>query len=205
MNSRPISFSICLLAATLCVTRPAHSADVYKIDPRHTSIIFSIGHAELSYTYGMFRVARGNYVIDKQNQSNTRFQLEIDAASLFTNDEERDNHLRSPDFFNVKQFPTITFESTSCTMTNTVDGPPELQLVGTLTMHGVPRQIEFPMQFLAEKKGPRGDYRSGFYCDLVLKRSDFDIATGLVDKTSVGDVVRVTISFEGVKDTTARQ
>lgn len=203
MNARPIAFAFVFIAAALGIARLAHPADSYRIDHRHTSIIFSVAHAELSYTYGMFRKASGRYRIDKENFANSRFEIEIDAASLFTNDEERDNHLRSPDFFNVKEFPTIHFESTSCTMTNTVDGPPKLQLVGTLTMHGVPRQIEVPMQFLAEKKGPQGDHRTGFHCQLVLKRTDFNIATGLVDKTSVGDAVSVTISFEGVRDATA--
>lgn len=203
MNARPKVFAFVFLAATLGVTRLAYPADAYKIDPRHTSIIFSIGHAGLSYTYGMFLAARGNYVIDKQNQANTRFDLEIQADSLFTNEKERDDHLKSPDFFNTKQYPTITFESTSCTVTNTVDGPPRLHIVGTLTMHGVPRQIEFDMDFLAEKRGPRGDQRTGFFCQLELKRSDFNIAKGLVDKTSVGDVVSVTISFEGVRSAAA--
>lgn len=203
MNARPKVFAFVILAATLGVTRLAHPADAYKIDPRHTSIIFSIGHAGLSYTYGMFLAARGNYVIDEENQANTRFDLEIQADSLFTNDKERDDHLKSPDFFNTRQYPTITFESTSCTVTNTVDGPPRLHIVGTLTMHGVPRQIEFDMDFLAEKRGPRGDQRTGFFCQLELKRSDFNIAKGLVDKTSVGDVVSVTISFEGVRSSAA--
>jgi polyisoprenoid-binding protein YceI len=202
MNTRSMFRSIALLAAALSLPRLAHSADVYKIDPRHTSIIFSIGHAGLSYTYGMFRTVKGDYVIDKQNQANNRFHLEIEADSLFTNDKERDDHLRSPDFFNTKQFPIITFDSTSCVISTNAEGAVECQLIGTLTMHGQPRQINFPMQMLAERRGPRGDYRTGFYCTLELKRSDFGMK-GLLDKDIVGDAVRVTISFEGVSDPTA--
>jgi polyisoprenoid-binding protein YceI len=202
MTTRSTILSTTLLAAALCLPRQAQSADNYKIDPRHTSIVFSIGHAELSYTYGMFCAASGAYSIDKENLSNSRFRLDIRADSLFTNDAERDKHLRSPDFFNVKEFPMITFETTSCTVKNTARRP-EFLLTGNLTMHGITRPIEVPMQMLAEKKGPRGDFRTGFYCQLELLRSDFEIGTGLVDKTSVGDAVSITISFEGVLDTTA--
>lgn len=204
MNARSTVLSFAVLAAVQCLPRLAQAADAYKIDPRHTSIVFSVGHAGLSYTYGMFRTAAGGYLLDTQNPANNRFQLEIQADSLFTNDAERDDHLRSPDFFNVKQFPTITFESTSCNRKATTDGSVEFEIVGTLTMHGTPRQVKIPLLMLADGAGPRGDRRTGFFCQLELKRSDFNMKS-LLDKNIVGDAVSVTISFEGVLDTTRRQ
>jgi polyisoprenoid-binding protein YceI len=204
MNTRSTIFTITLLTTALGLSRLAHSADIYKIDPRHTSIVFSVGHAGLSFTYGMFMRSAGGYVIDKEIPANSQFKLEIQADSLFTNDQERDEHLKSPDFFNTKQFPTITFESTSCEKTTTTEGNVEYQLIGTLTMHGVPRQIKFPLQMLADGAGPRGDRRTGFFCQLDLKRSEFGMKN-LLEKNIVGDAVSVTISFEGVLDTTARR
>jgi polyisoprenoid-binding protein YceI len=200
MNIRYAFRSLALLSATIGFTRPAFAADAYRIDPRHTSIVFSVGHAGLSYTYGMFLRSKGDYVIDKENQANNRFHLEIDADSLFTNDKERDDHLKGPDFFNTRQYPTITFDSTSCIISTNENNKVECQLVGTLTMHGQPRQIKFPMQMLADTNGPLGDRRTGFFCALDLKRSDFGM-NKLLDKDIVGDAVSITISFEGVLDT----
>ena len=132
------------------------------------------------------------------NPANCRFQLTIQTNSLDTNHAKRDDHLRSPDFFNVQQFPTITFESTACTLANTRDGSTVYQVTGDLTMHGVKRQITVPLRLLAEGKGPYGDPRNGFLCQTELKRSDYDM-TNLLENNLVGDAVSITISFEGVK------
>jgi polyisoprenoid-binding protein YceI len=196
MNHRTTTFSIALFASTVALSRPALAADTYTIDPRHTSIVFSVGHAGLSYTYGMFRTASGSYVIDKDLPENSSFQLEIQTESLFTNDAERDTHLRSPDFFNAVQFPTIKFESTACEVTKTPERGVEFILTGNLTMHGVTRRIKVPMQMLAEGPGAHRDQRTGFHSAFTLKRSEFGMK-GLLENNMVGDAVSVTISFEG--------
>ena len=102
--------------ALLCAVPAAPAADVYTIDPGHCSIVFSVAHTGLSYTYGMFRTAEGKYQIDTNDPANCRFQLIIKANSLDTNNAKRDEHLRSPDFFNVQQYPDITFDSTRCAL-----------------------------------------------------------------------------------------
>ena len=131
-----------LPVVTLLVVPPAtFAADFYKIDPEHTSVIFSAAHTGLSYTYGMFRDVSGQYQIDKANPSNSRFQMVIRADSLDTNVAERDTHLRSADFFDVKQFPEITFDSTRCEFSDTPESGKAFRLLGTLTIHGVPRQV----------------------------------------------------------------
>jgi polyisoprenoid-binding protein YceI len=194
MTSRTIIAAIAFLTA--CLSRTAFSADNYKIDPRHTSVIFSVGHAGLSYTYGMFRESAGRYTIDKEKPENSRFSFEIKADSLYTNDQERDTHLRSPSFFNVVQFPTIKFETTACTVTNDPKLGVIFNLTGNLTMHGVTRTIKVPMRMLAEGPGARKDHRTGFLCQLELNRSDYDMKA-LLEDNIVGDAVSVTISFEG--------
>jgi polyisoprenoid-binding protein YceI len=192
-----IPIAVVMLLAAAWRTAPAEAADAYTIDPSHTSVVFSVGHAGLSYTYGFFREAAGSYILDV-NPANCRFQFVIQTNSLDTNHAKRDDHLRSPDFFNVQQFPTITFESTSCSAENTPERSTVFQVTGNLTIHGVTRQVTLPLRMLAEGKGPYGDPRTGFLIQHELKRSDFGM-NNLMENNLVGDAVSVTISFEGVK------
>lgn len=189
-----------LPAITLLIISPAtFAADFYKIDPEHTSVIFSAGHTGLSYTYGMFRDVSGQYQIDKTNPSNSRFQMVIRADSLDTNNAERDKHLRSADFFDVQQFPEITFDSNRCEFIDTPESGKVFRLVGTLTIHGVARQVPLNLRMLGEGAGASGkDRRTGFHCLLELKRSDFKM-TNLLEKGLVGDAVGITVSFEGIQ------
>jgi polyisoprenoid-binding protein YceI len=189
-----------LPVVTLLVISPAtFAADFYKIDPEHMSVIFSAGHTGLSYTFGMFRDVSGQYLIDKTNPSNSKFQLMIRADSLDTNNAERDTRLRSPDFFNVKQFPLITFESTRCEFIDTPESGKLFRLVGTLTIHGVPQQVQLNLRMLGEGPGASGkDRRTGFHCQYELKRSDFKM-TYLLEEKLVGDAVGITVNFEGIQ------
>ena len=174
----------------------AAAADAYTIDPTHTSVIFGVSHTGISYTYGMFRKAEGNYIIDAANPANSQFRFTIQTDSLDTNHAERDTHLRSPDFFNAQQFPTITFASTSVERANTPDGSVVFNVTGNLTMHGVTKRVTFPLRMLGEGVGPFKDYRTGFLTNLTLKRSDYGMSN-LLENNMVGDAVAITISFEG--------
>ena len=186
------------VATLLLAARTVPAADIYTIDPAHTSIVFSVAHSGLSYTYGFFREASGTYLIDKSNLDNSRFRLVIKANSLDTNNLKRDTHLRGPDYFDVQQFPDITFESIKCVATKTQDGGALFQLTGKLTMHGVTLQIDnIPLRMLGEGEGPYKDHRSGFLCQIELKRSEFGMSY-LVKEKLVGDAVGITVSFEGV-------
>jgi polyisoprenoid-binding protein YceI len=174
----------------------ALSADAYTIDPAHTSVVFSVGHTGLSYTYGVFRQAGGSYILDKTNPANCRFEFAIQTESIDTNHAERDKHLRGADFLNTQQFPTITFESTGCALaTNAPAGSVVYNVTGNLTIHGVTRQVMLPLRMLGDGKGPFGDERTGFLCQVELKRSDYGMRNLL---EMVGDAVGVTISFEGI-------
>jgi polyisoprenoid-binding protein YceI len=183
------------LAIAFLTAQPARPAETYMIDPAHTSIVFSVSHAKLSYTYGFFRKAAGSYILDKTNPANCRFRLAIDADSLDTNHAERDKHLRSADFFDVQRFPSIDFESTSCTAIRSQEGRIVYQVTGNMTIHGVTRQVTLPLEMLGEGKGPFGDQRSGFLCQVEVKRSDFGM-TNLLNM--VGDAIGITVSFEGM-------
>jgi len=115
----------------------------------------SCAHNKTSYTYGMFRQAQGRFVIDKTNPANCKFQLTIDANSIDTNQPQRDTHLKSDTFFNVAQFPTITFDSTSVTQAGSTQGV-VYQVTGNLTMHGVTKPIVLQVQLVGQGPDPSG-------------------------------------------------
>jgi polyisoprenoid-binding protein YceI len=196
MNNRLTSAVLVTLVCLLATRTAATAADAYTLDPVHTSIVFSVSHTGFSYVYGFFRKAEGSYILDSTNPANCQFRFTIQTGSLDTNHAERDTHLRSPDFFNVQQFPTITFVSTSCERANTPDGGVVYNVTGNLTMHGATQRVTFPLRMLGEGVGPFKDYRTGFLTNLTLKRSDYGM-TSLLENNMVGDAVGITISFEG--------
>jgi polyisoprenoid-binding protein YceI len=208
MIAQHVCAAVFIFAACVGAQTRALAAEAYVVDPVHTSIVFSVSHAQLSYTYGFFRKASGQYILDEANPANCQFQFAISADSLDTNHAERDTHLRSADFFNVQQFPAITFESTRCSRATTRDGSIVYEVTGNLKIHGITRQVTVPLRMLGAGQGPFKDQRTGFLCQTELKRSEFGM-TNLLDL--VGDAVGVTISFEGVlqqqppASTTSRQ
>lgn len=184
------------ILATLAILASSNSASgqaaSYTLDGSHTAVIFSIDHFGYSFTYGRFNKVKGSFSVDKTNPAANKYNFTIDAASIDSNDPKRDEHLRGPDFFNVKQFPTISFTSTAVQPTK--DG---VMVTGNMTMHGVTKQVKLPMRKLGEGKGPYGKYRTGYYLQTTLKRSEFGM-TGMIPK--LGDDVSVTISFEGIQN-----
>ncbi len=187
---RPFIVQVSVLA--IVIWGQVVAAQSYSLDNSHTSVIFSIAHMQFSYTYGRFNDIKGSFTVDPANPTAATFEFTINANTVDTNDKKRDDHLRGPDFFNVKQFPTITFQSTSVS-------PGEngmLNVSGNLTMHGVTNQVVLPMQQLGTGPGPMGKMRTGFFLKTNLKRSEYGM-TGMVPM--IGDEVSITISFEGVQ------
>jgi polyisoprenoid-binding protein YceI len=182
----PVLSAVLLALAT---ASPA-TADEYAVDVAHTGVGFRIAHLGLSWTYGRFNDCSGSFVIDP-DPARCSFSLTIKADSIDTGNAKRDEHLRSPDFFNVKQFPAITF--TSSAVRAVKDG---YEVTGNLTMHGVTRSISFALVGGRKAEFPKGVQRTGFSTELVLKRSDFGM-----DKFSqaLSDDVHVAISFEGTR------
>ena len=181
---------VTLVAAVTGGTMLAH-ADDYTVDDQHTSVVFAVNHMEYSYTYGMFGKYRGQFSYDPQNATASSFRFAIDAASLDTKSEKRDEHLRGPDFFNVKQFPEITFKSTSVAAK---DG--KLMVTGTMTLHGVSKEIVMPLSPMKSGPGPDQKQHTGFLGQFKVKRSEFGMNFGL---PHIGDEVSIILSFEGIK------
>jgi polyisoprenoid-binding protein YceI len=182
---------LCGVAILLFVGSPVcfgQSAN-YTIDNSHTSVIFGVNHLGMSVCYGRFRKVEGQFTLDLSGEN--KFGVSIDANSVDTNDEKRDEHLRTPDFFNVKQFPKIEFVSTKVEAIEK-----GFNVTGKLTMHGETREIMIPLEKLGEGKTPFGDYRAGFLSQFVLKRSDYEMKNML---QGIGDEITITLSFEGVR------
>lgn len=166
-------------------------ADEYALDDQHTSVVFAVNHMGYSFCYGMFGKYSGKMSFDAAKPAASQFQFVVDAASLDTKSPKRDEHLRGPDFFNVKQFPEITFVSKSVEVNDKT-----LSVTGTLTMHGVSKTIVLPLMHMGSGPGPDQKQHVGFSGKLVIKRSDFDMKTYI---PNIGDEVTLLLSFEGVK------
>jgi polyisoprenoid-binding protein YceI len=167
-------------------------ADDYTIDAVHSGVSFQISHVGLAYIHGRFDDFSGNFTIDTSDPSKSAFSLSIKSESVDTNNSKRDDHLRSPDFFNVKQFPTISFTSTSV---KPIDGGYEV--TGELTIHGATKPVTFSLKGGASAELPKGVSRTGFSTSqIVVKRSDFGVGKPM---PILGDEVYVSISFEGTK------
>ncbi len=166
-------------------------ADTYTVDAVHSGAVFKISHVGVGWIFGRFNQLEGSFVIDKDEPAKSSFALTIKADSVDTGNAKRDNHLKSPDFFNAKQFPLITFKSTAVKAIS--EG---YEVTGDLSLHGVSKSITFALKGGKEAQFPQGVYRTGFATDLVLKRTDFgmDRMVG-----PAGDEVHVMVALEGVK------
>src|SRR5688500_2434355 len=122
------------VAVVAVLVAPVLAADSYKVGPVHSTNVFRIKHANTAYVWGRFHEMAGNCTLDSANPTKSTFNIEINAASVDTNNEKRDAHLNSPDFFNTTQYPGITFKST---LVEKGEGENALQVTGDLTLHGV--------------------------------------------------------------------
>jgi polyisoprenoid-binding protein YceI len=178
-------------------TSPLVAGDTYSIDAVHSDVSFKIRHL-VSKTAGRFAEFSGNIDADFQNLEASSVEFVIQAGSIDTRDERRDNHLRSADFFDVENFPEITFTSHEITKS----GDDSYAVAGTLTMHGVAKEITLPVTYLGQAKDPRGNVKAGFETSTTLDRKEFGISWnraldsgGLI----LGDEVQISISLEVAK------
>jgi len=169
----------------------ANAADTFKIDPVHTFVLFSVQHLGIANTYGRFNDIAGTVVFDRDNPSKSSIELTVQVESLDTHNAIRERSLKSPDFFDVKQFPTMTFKSTR------VEGSGDtLKVSGDLTIRGVTRPVTVDFKKGGEGKGVFGEMRGGGETRFTIKRSDFGMNFELGE---VGDEVTIILSLEGVK------
>ena len=177
--------------STSPVTQPI--AATYKIDAGHSSVLFRVKHMGVAWFYGRFDKFSGSFLFDEADPSKSSVTLELESASVNTNSQGRDDHLRSPDFFNVPQYPTISFASKSV---KKKDGA-MYTVTGDLTYHGKTNEVSFDAEFVGAADTPRGS-KAGFEAVLTIKRSDFGDKK-YIEEGALGDDVRLIVSLEGDK------
>jgi polyisoprenoid-binding protein YceI len=186
-----------LLTAVLAVSLAGSAladTEIYKIDPAHSNIGFSVRHL-VSRTHGRFGAYSGSITLDPADQTTTVVDLEIEAASISTLNENRDKHLKSGDFFGVDSFPTMTFKSTAVKPTSAEAGT----LIGDLTIKGITKPVELQYTILGMGPGMKGNKLLGLEATGKINRKDFNVLWNhdLDDgKTILGDDVTLEITVE---------
>ena len=174
------------------------AAETYEIDPAHTSVQFSIRHLMISNVRGEFTKLSGKATGDVANPTAASVEATIDATSIDTRNEKRDEHLRSPDFLDTAKFPAMTFKSTKVEKAGDA-----WKLHGDLTLHGVTKPVVLDVTNVTPPtKDPWGNTRIGAQATTKINRRDFGIA---FNKTLdgggvlVGDEISITIDVEVMK------
>lgn len=169
----------------------AYGVDTYKVDPVHSSVIFGIKHNGVTNFYGAFKEISGTVTFDAADPSKSSVELTVPVENIDTRSEKRDQHLKSPDFFNAKQFPAITFKS------NKIEGNGDsYKISGDLTIHGVTKPITVDFKRGPDGKGGQGKTVGGGETRFTIKRSDYDMKFMV---GPLGDDVNIVLSLEGAK------
>jgi polyisoprenoid-binding protein YceI len=172
----------------------AETPGAFQIDGVHSSVVFRIKHNNVSYFYGLFSDISGTFVLDPENPGNSAIDATVNADSVTSANEKRDGHLKSADFFNVAEFPTVTFKSNSVRKT----GENTFEATGDLTLHGVTKPLTVTIEKVGEAQGRRGGTLAGFETKFTVKRSDFGMTYG-IDGNALSDEVNMIVSVEGVR------
>ena len=184
-------FVFIFAAAIAMAASAAAQAGTWQIDPNHTAAQFSVRHLGVSTVRGAFTKVSGSAQHDAADPSKDTLEATIDANSVDTRVQMRDNDLRSPRFFDVQKYPTITFHSKQAT----VVGPGKLQITGDLTIHGVTKQVVLDVDGpSAPIKDPMGKgQRMGASATTKVNRQDFGVSTL---SGAIGDEITITIDVE---------
>ncbi len=181
---------LALLAAITIAGTAAAQAGTWQIDPMHSSAQFSVRHLGVSTVRGAFTKVSGSAKYDPADPSKDSLEASIDAASVDTRVEMRDNDLRSPNFLDVQKYPTITFHSKQAKAA----GTGKMQITGDLTIHGVTKEVVLDVDGpSAPVKDPWGNQRIGASASTKISRKDFGVngAPGMV-----GDDLTLTVDVE---------
>ena len=171
--------------------QPVTAADEYAYDLVHSSVSFKARHLDISWIHGRFNEVDGKFSLDREHPAKSTFELSIKTDSVDTANKARDEHLRQPDYFDTKQFPTITFKSTSV---KAIEGGYEV--TGDFTMHGTTKKITFVLKG-GKEHDFKGTKRVAFSTELSLKRSDFGFDKNAIGP--IGDEALILIDCEGVR------
>src|SRR5579859_59923 len=173
------------------------TTSTWQIDPAHSLLEFSVRHMMVSTVKGRFTGLSGSIVANDADHRLSSADITIDAASIATGDDKRDAHLRSADFLDAEQFPTITFTS------KRIEGSrDEFTLVGDLTLHGVTREVSLQATFNGEGTNPYGKRVAGFSAEGKLNRKDWGLNWNVALEAGgvlVSDQLKVSVEIQAVR------
>lgn len=170
----------------------------WAIDAAHSEILFKVKHMMITNVKGEFRKFNAQVESDGNDFSDASVKISIDAASIFTNSDDRDAHLRSVDFFDVANYPEITFETTDLRMT----GEETYKMTGLLKIKGISKEISLDVEFGGINKDPWGNEKAGFSLSGVFNRKDWGLTWNAALETGgvlVSDEVKMSAEVQLVK------
>jgi len=189
--------SLFLLSLSFFAVSLLSAGEKYQLDAAHSSIDFAVKHMVISKTKGKFKDVKGEFMVDEKDITSATINVTIQTASIETANEKRDGHLKSADFFDVEQFPTIGFISSKIKKTGD-----SYAVTGNLTIKGVTKEVTFPFELNGFTNDPYGNRRLGVSAQLKINRHDYNLkwsksldGGGLV----VGDMVEIALEVEGVR------
>jgi polyisoprenoid-binding protein YceI len=186
-----------VLAASLALAAPVRAAETYSFDKAHTTVGFQVRHIYTNVS-GKFTDFTGTIQVDRAKPESSTVDFTIQATSIDTSEPRRDQHLRSADFLDVANNPTITFKSTSIK----ANGKDSWLVTGDFTMHGVTKSVVLPVTLLGEGKDPMGTEKMGLETGLTINRKDYGLTWNKALETGgvlVGEEVKVQIAIEANK------
>ena len=178
------------------------AATKWNFDPVHSNIAFSVRHMMIARVHGHFTKWTGTLLIDDDKPENSSIEVDIDAASIATKEQQRDDHLRSADFLHAEQYPTLTFRSTRV---EKVDDE-HFKVNGDLTIRGVTRPVVLDVEYFGRSKDPWGGERVGFSGKTSIQRKDFNLTFNIPLEGGgvvVGEKVDIVLDIQAVKETSA--
>ena len=170
----------------------------YKIDPAHSEIAFKVKHMMIATISGNFTQFDATLQTEAPDFNNATISFEADVNSINTNNEQRDGHLKSEDFFAAEKFPKLTFVSKSFTK----EDEEEYKLVGDLTIRGVTKTVELAVEYGGTMTDPYGQIKAGFDISGKINRKEFGLSWGVVTEAGgvvVSDDVKLHLSIQMVK------
>ncbi len=171
--------------------------NTWNIDPSHSSIAFSVRHMVFAKVRGRFGSWQGTLRLDAADLTRSEVAVTIDAGSIDTGVADRDNHLRSADFFDVEQFPELAFKSTQIESA----GKDKYRLHGELTIHGVTKSVALDVEYGGQAKDPWGNQRVAFAASGSVDRRDFGLAWNQVLEAGgvlVGETIEIELEVQAV-------
>ena len=198
MKTLSVALTLGVLFGAMVLVRPVQpvaastAAASYMVDGTHSSVIFRVMHMNVAPFYGRFNEISGTFDFDPNDASKLTIDVQIKAESIDTHSSRRDGHLKGPDFFNAKEYPTIRFKSRKATK----DGAKRYKVAGDLTLHGVTRPVTLSVEHTGSGKNRRGAAVEGFEVTFTVKRSEFGMRFML---GGLSDEVRLMAGIEGAR------